>query len=84
MYMRGGGVPGPTPVCHPTVCMYVWREEELERYTDLTVCNVARWPKFWPKSSKGAGEKKIWPEEFMAELWPNFVKSGRKGAEEIF
>jgi hypothetical protein len=21
MYMRGGGVPGPTTVCHPTVCM---------------------------------------------------------------
>ncbi len=46
--------------------------------------SVARWPKFRPKSSKGAGEKKIWPEEFMAELWPNFVKTGRKGAEEIF
>jgi hypothetical protein len=24
--MRGGGVPGPT-----TVCVYVWREKELER-----------------------------------------------------
>ncbi len=21
--------------------------------------SVARWPKFWPKSSKGAGEKKL-------------------------
>jgi hypothetical protein len=27
---------------------------------------VARWPKFWPKSSKGAGEKKVGRKN----LWP--------------
>jgi hypothetical protein len=26
LYMRGGGVPGPT-----TVCVYVWRVKEIER-----------------------------------------------------
>jgi hypothetical protein len=36
------------------------------------------------KAQKGPEKTKIWPEEFMAELWPNFVKSGRKGTEEIF
>ncbi len=46
--------------------------------------SVARWPKFRPKSSKGAGKKKSWLEEFMAEFWPNFTKSGRKGAEKNF
>jgi hypothetical protein len=39
--------------------------------------SVARWPKFQPKSSKGAGEKKSWLEDFVAEFC-------RKGAEEIF
>jgi hypothetical protein len=35
-----------------------------------------------PKSSKGPGEKS-WPEESVAEIWPNSAKSGRrKGAEE--
>jgi hypothetical protein len=48
----------------------------------LRPLNVARWPKFRPKSSKGAGEKISWPEEFVAEFWPNFTESGRKGAEE--
>ncbi len=32
--------------------------------------SVARWPKFWPKSSKEAGEKKSWPEEFVVKFWP--------------
>jgi hypothetical protein len=32
MYMRGGGVPGPT-----TVCVYVWREKELERAVKFTL-----------------------------------------------
>ncbi len=43
-------------------------------------CQVAEIP---AKSSKGAGEKS-WPEESVAECWPNFAKSGRKGAEENF
>ncbi len=37
--------------------------------------SVARWPKFWPKSSKGARENKLWPEEFVAENWPNFFQN---------
>jgi hypothetical protein len=24
-------------------------------------------------------KKKSWPEEFVAEVWPNFARSGRKG-----
>jgi hypothetical protein len=36
------------------------------------------------KSSEGAGEKLSWPEEFVAEFWKNFTKSGRKGAGEYF
>ncbi len=32
MYMRGGGVPGPT-----TVCVYVWGEKELERAVKFTL-----------------------------------------------
>jgi hypothetical protein len=32
------------------------------------------------KSSKGAGGKS-WPEKSVAEFWPKFAKSGRKGAE---
>jgi hypothetical protein len=50
--------------------------------------SVARWPKFRPKRSKGAVEKLSWPEEFMAEFWPNFgrilPKVAEKGAEEYF
>jgi hypothetical protein len=38
---------------------------------------VARWPKFQPKSSKGAGEKNV----SWKNLWPNF---GRILAKEIF
>jgi hypothetical protein len=38
---------------------------------------VAEIPEFKPKSSKGAGKKKSWPEEFVAEFY-----HGRKGAEE--
>ncbi len=41
------------------------------------VASVARWPKFRPKSSKGAEKEKIWPEELVAEFWPNFTKRGR-------
>jgi hypothetical protein len=44
--------------------------------------SVARWPKFRQNSSQGAGEKKSRPEEFLAEFWPNFTRSGRKGAKE--
>jgi hypothetical protein len=33
---------------------------------------------------KGAGENKGWPEDFVAEFWQNFTKSGRKGADEYF
>jgi hypothetical protein len=40
--------------------------------------SVARWPKFRPKSSKGAEEKKSWLEEFVAEFWPNFAEKGPK------
>jgi hypothetical protein len=40
--------------------------------------SVARWLKFWPKCSKGAGEKKCWPEEFVAEFWQNFAEKGLK------
>ncbi len=36
---------------------------------------VAKWPKFRLKSSKGAGEKKCWPEEFVAKNWPNFFQN---------
>jgi hypothetical protein len=50
--------------------------------------SVARWRKFRPKSSKGAGNKKSWPEEFMAEFWPNFgrilAKVVEKGPKKIF
>jgi hypothetical protein len=46
--------------------------------------SVARWPKFRPKISKEAGEKLSWPEEFVAEFWPNITKSGRKWAGEYF
>ncbi len=35
--------------------------------------SVARWPKFWPKNSKGAGEKLSRPEEFVAKSLPNFT-----------
>jgi hypothetical protein len=44
--------------------------------------SVASWPKFRPKSSKEIEENKSWLEEFMAEIWPNDTKGGRKGAEE--
>ncbi len=46
--------------------------------------SVPRWSKFRPKSTNGAGEKESWPEEFVAEFWPNFTKSGRKGAGKYF
>jgi hypothetical protein len=36
------------------------------------------------KDQKGPEKKKSWPEEFVAEFWPNFAKSGSKGAKEIF
>jgi hypothetical protein len=36
------------------------------------------------KKLKGAKEIKSWPEEFMAEIWPNVIISGRKGAEKNF
>jgi hypothetical protein len=36
------------------------------------------------KKLKRGREKKSWTEEFMAEIWPNVPKSGRKGAEEKF
>jgi hypothetical protein len=36
--------------------------------------SVARWLKFWPKSSKGAIEKS-WPEEFVAENRPNYFQN---------
>jgi hypothetical protein len=35
------------------------------------------------RAQKGP-RKKSWTEEFMAEIWPNVPKSGRKGAEENF
>jgi hypothetical protein len=34
------------------------------------------------KKLKRGREGKIWPEELVAEFWPNFTKSGRKGAEQ--
>jgi hypothetical protein len=37
---------------------------------------------FGQEASKGPLKKYSWPEEFVAEFWPNFTKSGRKGAEE--
>jgi hypothetical protein len=40
--------------------------------------SIARWPKFRPKSSKGAGEKKCWPEELVAEFWPKFAEKRAK------
>ncbi len=40
--------------------------------------NVARWPKFRPKSLKRAGEIKSWLEEFVSEFWPNFAEKGLK------
>jgi hypothetical protein len=40
--------------------------------------SVVRWPKFWPKSSKGAGEKKKLAGRIcgrkLAELFPEFAK----------
>jgi hypothetical protein len=42
------------------------------------LCSVARWQKFWPKSSKGATEKKSWPKGFVAEFWLNFTKKWQK------
>ncbi len=30
--------------------------------------SIARWPKFQPKSSKGAGEKKVGWKNFVAEF----------------
>ncbi len=36
--------------------------------------NVAKWPKFQPKSSKGAGEKKV----SWKNLWPYFAEKGPK------
>jgi hypothetical protein len=45
--------------------------------------SVARWPKFRPKSSQGAGEKLSWTEEFMAEVWPNLLKETEKGPQKI-
>jgi hypothetical protein len=40
--------------------------------------SFARWPKFRTKSSKGAGEKKSWSEEFVAKFWQNFAEKGLK------
>ncbi len=40
--------------------------------------SVARWPKFRPKGSKGAREKKSWLAEFVAEFWLNFAENGPK------
>jgi hypothetical protein len=37
--------------------------------------SVARWPKFQPKSSQEAGEKKSLPEEFLAENKLNFFQN---------
>ncbi len=39
---------------------------------------------FGLKAQKVAGEKKSWPEEFVAEFLPNFTKSGQKEAGEYF
>jgi hypothetical protein len=35
------------------------------------------------KKLKRVRLKKSWPEESVAEIWPNFAKTGRKGAEKI-
>jgi hypothetical protein len=79
----GSNPPFPDPLT-PVEAGVTVLQQSQEGGLSVPEHSVARWPKFRPKSSKGAGEKKIWPEEFMAELWPNFVKSGRKVAEEIF
>ncbi len=45
--------------------------------------SVPRWSKFRPKSTKGPGKKKVGRKN-LPEFWPNFTKSGRKGAGEYF
>jgi hypothetical protein len=36
------------------------------------------------KAHKGLGKKR-WPEEFVAEFWPNFTKSGRReGLKKVY
>jgi hypothetical protein len=46
--------------------------------------SISSWPKFRPKSSKGAGGQK--PEKSVAEFRPNFFlpKEAEKGLEKIF
>jgi hypothetical protein len=39
---------------------------------------------YGPTAQKGPGKKKIWPEEFVAEFWPNFIKNPEKGLEKFF
>jgi hypothetical protein len=42
--------------------------------------SVATWPKFQPKSSKGAGEKKL----SWKNLWPNFGRTLQKRGQRKF
>jgi hypothetical protein len=70
--LGAGGGAHPSCCPHPLTLPY--------RYTLLYICIVhelcsrtvgeyyLRWPKFRPISSKGAGEKKSCPEEFVAEF----------------
>jgi hypothetical protein len=54
---------------------------EVARLTETLsdkCCQVAEIP---AKKLKRGREKKIWPEELVAEFWLNFTESGRKGAE---
>jgi hypothetical protein len=55
----------------------MWGREQV-------IGSAARWPNFRPKSSKGAGKKMVGQKNFIAEFWLNFVKSGQKGAGNLF
>jgi hypothetical protein len=46
----------------------------------VSLSSIARWPKFLPKNLKEPGKNKIGRKN----IWPNFTKSGRKGAKENF
>ncbi len=55
----------------------MFRRRGLENQTIIT--SVARWPKFRQKSSKGAGKKKSWQDEFMANLRRIYQKWQKRG-----
>jgi hypothetical protein len=68
-------------ICVKLACTAV---ELVGVYTDGSLSSIARWPKFRPKSSKGAGGKITLARRICDRTLAEFYQKWQKGSEEYF